>query len=145
MKSKSLLSRIGDAMLIAPEYFVIFNSFDDDEDDKAKKKNDDDNYNKDDLSTLKNIYNDLKGKDVVADDSLNKLFAILGDVSDKNKFINLCLHFVKYISQKSDINNLMYKNVENFIFANNMFNIICHNYPLNKIGLYYNQVMHSLL
>lgn len=134
MKSKSLLSRIGDAMLIAPEYFVIFNSFDDDEDDKTKKKNDDDNYNKEDLTTLKNIYNDLRGKDVVSDDSLNKLFAILGDVSDKNKFINLCLHFVKYISQKSDINNLMYKNVENFIFANNMFNIICHNYPLNKIS-----------
>ena len=134
MKSKSLLSRLGDAMLIAPEYFVIFNSFDDDEDDKTKKKNDDDNYNKEDLTTLKNIYNDLRGKDVVSDDSLNKLFAILGDVSDKNKFINLCLHFVKYISQKSDINNLMYKNVENFIFANNMFNIICHNYPLNKIS-----------
>jgi len=134
MKSKSLLSRIGDAMLIAPEYFVIFNSFDDDEDDKAKKKNDDDNYNKDDLSTLKNIYNDLKGKDVVADDSLNKLFAILGDVSDKKKYINLCLHFVKYIGQKSDIHNLMYQNVENFIFANNMFNIICHNCPLNKIS-----------
>ena len=134
MKSKSLLSRLGDAMLIAPEYFVIFNSFDDDEDDKSKKKNDDDNYNKEDLTTLKNIYNDLRGKDVVSDDSLNKLFAILGDVSDKNKFINLCLHFVKYISQKSDINNLMYKNVENFIFANNMFNIICHNYPLNKIS-----------
>ena len=134
MKSKSLLSRLGDAMLIAPEYFVIFNSFDDDEDDKTKKKNDDDNYNKEDLTTLKNIYNDLRGKDVVSDDSLNKLFAILGDVSDKNKFINLCLHFVKYIGQKSDINNLMYKNVENFIFANNMFNIICHNYPLNKIS-----------
>ena len=134
MKSKSLLSRLGDAMLIAPEYFVIFNSFDDDEDDKTKKKNDDDNYNKEDLTTLKNIYNDLRGKDVVSDDSLNKLFAILGDVSDKNKFINLCLYFVKYISQKSDINNLMYKNVENFIFANNMFNIICHNYPLNKIS-----------
>ena len=134
MKSKSLLSRLGDAMLIAPEYFVIFNSFDDDEDDKTKKKNDNDNYNKEDLTTLKNIYNDLRGKDVVSDDSLNKLFAILGDVSDKNKFINLCLHFVKYISQKSDINNLMYKNVENFIFANNMFNIICHNYPLNKIS-----------
>ena len=134
MKSKSLLSRLGDAMLIAPEYFVIFNSFDDDEDDKTKKKNDDDNYNKEDLTTLKNIYNDLRGKDVVSDDSLNKLFAILGDVSDKNKFINLCLHFVKYISQKFDINNLMYENVENFIFANNMFNIICHNYPLNKIS-----------
>ena len=134
MKSKSLLSRLGDAMLIAPEYFVIFNSFDDDEDDKTKKKNDDDNYNKEDLTTLKNIYNDLRGKDVVSDDSLNKLFAILGDISDKNKFINLCLHFVKYIGQKSDINNLMYKNVENFIFANNMFNIICHNYPLNKIS-----------
>jgi len=58
--SKSLLSRIGDAMLIAPEYFVIFNSFDDDEDDKTKKNKRDDNYNKDDLSTLNNIYNDLK-------------------------------------------------------------------------------------
>ena len=131
--SKSLLSRIGDAMLIAPEYFVIFNSFDDDEDDKTKKNKRDDNYNKDDLSTLNNIYNDLKKKDVISDDSLNKLFGILGDVSDKNKYKNLCFHFVKNINQNSDISNFSYQNVENFIFANNMFNIIYQNYPLNKI------------
>ena len=69
-KSKSLLSRIGDAMLIAPEYFVLFNNFDNDEEDIKNNQKDDDNYNKDDLSTLKKIYNDLGGQDVISDESL---------------------------------------------------------------------------
>ena len=70
MKSKSLLSRLGDAMLIAPEYFVIFNSFDDDEDDKTKKKNDDDNYNKD--SDNKSGKKNTKYKIGKADDDKKK-------------------------------------------------------------------------
>ena len=134
MKSKSLLSRLGDAMLIAPEYFILFNSFDIEDDDKKKNYKEDDNYNKDDLSTLKQIYDDLKREEVVSDESLNKLFGILGNVSDKNRYINLCLHFMKYLGQNSNYGDLLYKNVENFIFANNMFNIICQNYPLNKIS-----------
>ena len=133
-QSKSLLSRIGDAMLIAPEYFVLFNNFDNDEEDIKNNQKDDDNYNKDDLSTLKKIYDDLGGQDVISDESLNKLFGILGDISDKSKYRNLCLHFVRYINHKANKEKLMYKNVENFKFANNMLNKICQNYPLKKIS-----------
>ena len=132
MKSKSLISRIGDAMLIAPEYFIVFNNFDDEDDDKNKKYKEDDDYNKDDLSTLKKIFNELKSQEVVSDESLNTLFGILGNVSDKKKYKNLCLHFVEYINENSDVSKLMYKNVENFIFANNMLNIICHNCEIKK-------------
>ena len=38
------------------------------------------------------------------------------------------------IEQKSDIGNVIYKNVENFIFASNAFNIICQNYQLKRIS-----------
>ena len=38
------------------------------------------------------------------------------------------------IEQKSDIGNVIYKNVENFIFASNAFNKICQNYQLKKIS-----------
>ena len=156
-KSKSLLSRIGDAMLIAPEYFVLFNNFDNDEEDIKNNQKDDDNYNKDDLSTLKKIYNDLGGQDVISDESLNKLFGILGDISDKSKYRNLCLHFVRYINNKANKEKLMYKNVENFKFANNMLNKICQNYPLKKISaddhtkdefeenLKYYQILHNII
>ena len=156
-KSKSLLSRIGDAMLIAPEYFVLFNNFDNDEEDIKNNQKDDDNYNKDDLSTLKKIYNDLGGQDVISDESLNKLFGILGDISDKSKYRNLCLHFVRYINHKANKEKLMYKNVENFKFANNMLNKICQNYPLKKISaddhtkdefeenLKYYQILHNII
>ena len=41
MKSKSLLSRIGDAMLIAPEYFILFNNFENEDEDKTKKHEED--------------------------------------------------------------------------------------------------------
>ena len=133
MKSKSLLSRIGDAMLIAPEYYFLFNNFDNDEEDKSNNKKDDDNYNKEHLSTLKKLFDDLRGQDVISDESLNKLFGILGDVSDKIKYRNLCLHFVRYINQKTKSGHLTYNNVENFIFANNMLSKICQNYPLKKI------------
>ena len=102
-------SRIGDAMLIAPEYFVLFNNFDDDEEDIKNNQKDDDNYNKDDLSTLKKIYNDLGGQDVISDESLNKLFGILGDISDKSKYRNLCLHFVRYINHKANKEKLICK------------------------------------
>ena len=133
MKSKSLLSRIGDAMLIAPEYYFLFNNFDNDEEDKSNNKKDDDNYNKEHLSTLKKLFDDLRGQDVISDESLNKLFGILGDVSDKIKYRNLCLQFVRYINQKTKSGHLTYNNVENFIFANNMLSKICQNYPLKKI------------
>ena len=132
MKSKSLLSRIGDVMLIAPEYFIVFNNFDNEDDDKSKKYKEDDDYNKEDLATLKKVYNELKSPEVISDESLNTLFGILGNVSDKKKYKNLCLHFVEYINENSDFNNLKYNNVENFIFANNMFNIICHNCEIKK-------------
>ena len=55
MKSKSFLSHIDDSMLMALEYFILFNNFDNDEEDKANNKKNNDNYNKDDLSTLKMI------------------------------------------------------------------------------------------
>ena len=131
MKSKSLLSRIGDAMLIAPEYFILFNNFDNDDEDKTKKHEEEDNYNKNDLLILKNVFNDLEREKVLSDESLNNLFGILGNVSDKRKYINLCLHFVKYINENR---KLVYNNIENFIFGNNMLNIICHNCPFNKIS-----------
>ena len=131
MKSKSLLSRIGDAMLIAPEYFILFNNFDNDDEDKTKKHEEEDNYNKNDLLILKNVFNDLEREKVLSDESLNNLFGILGNVSDKKKYINLCLHFVKYINENR---KLVYNNIENFIFGNNMLNVICHNCPFNKIS-----------
>ena len=132
MKSKSLLSRIGDAMLIAPEYFILFNNFENEDEDKTKKHEEDDNYNKDDLSTLKKVFNDLSSEKTLSDESLSKLFGILGNVSDKKEYINLCLHFVKYIQE--NIGNFKYNNIENFIFGNNMLNIICLNCPFNKIA-----------
>ena len=131
MKSKSLLSRIGDAMLIAPEYFILFNNFDNDDEDKTKKHEEEDNYNKNDLLILKNVFNDLEREKVLSDESLNNLFGILGNVPDKRKYINLCLHFVKYINENR---KLVYNNIENFIFGNNMLNVICHNCPFNKIS-----------
>ena len=129
MKSKSLLSRIGDAMLIAPEYFILFNNFDNDDEDKTKKHEEEDNYNKNDLLILKNVFNDLEREKVLSDESLNNLFGILGNVSDKRKYINLCLHFVKYINENR---KLVYNNIENFIFGNNMLNVICHNCPFKN-------------
>ena len=132
MKSKSFLSRIGDVMLIAPEYFIVFNNFDNDDDDNNKKYKEDDDYNKDDLSTLKKVFNELKSEEVISDESLNTLFGILGNVSDKKKYKNLCLHFVEYINENSNFTNLKYNNVENFIFVSNMLNIICHNCEVNK-------------
>ena len=71
MKSKSLLSRIGDAMLIAPEYFILFNNFDNDDEDKTKKHEEEDYYDKNDLLALKNISNDLLSEKVLSDESLN--------------------------------------------------------------------------
>ena len=132
--SPSLLSRLGDAMLIAPEYFLIFNSFDELGEDKPKKFKEEEGYNKEDLSILKKGFIDLKSQDVVSDDSLNKLFGLLGNVSDKKKYLNLCLSFVKYINKNSFTENLRYKNVENFIFTNNIYNIICHNCPIYKVS-----------
>jgi len=131
LKSKSLLSRIGDAMLLAPEYFILFNNFDNEDEEKTKKHEEEDYYDKNDLLALKNVFNDLLSEKVLSDESLNILFGILGNVSDKKKYTNLCLHFVKYINEnrKSE-----YKNIENFIFGNNMLNIICHNIPFNKIS-----------
>ena len=135
MKSKSLLSRIGDAMLIAPEYFIYFNSFDNiGEDDKSKKiKHEDDKYNKEDLITLKNAFSELKKKEIIKDELLSASSAILGNVSDKKQYLNLCLHFVTYISKNTNIENLKFNNIENFIFANNMLNLICQNCPYNKV------------
>ena len=134
MKSKSLLSYLGDAMLNAPEYFILFNSFDIEEEDKTTNHKEKDNYSEEDLSILKKTFNDLRGEEVISDESINKLFGILDDVSNKKKYINLCLHFVKFIRQNSNLEFLRFKNIENFIFANNMFSRIFQNYPLNKIS-----------
>ena len=36
------------------------------------------------------------------------------------------------IEQKYNIGNVIYKNIENFIFASNAFNKICQNYQLKR-------------
>ena len=100
----------------------------------SSNKDDDNNYNKEDLNLLKKIINKLKQPEVVSDESLNNAFNILGNNSDRKGFINLCLNFVKYVNSNSfsnkenkNENKFKYVNFDNFIFANNLFNMISHN------------------
>ena len=137
---KTLLSRLGDALMLeTTEYFILTNNIHNEFENDLKIKYDDNDYNKDDLSTLKKVINKLKKSEVVSDDTLNNVFGILGNNSDRNKYINLCLNFVKYVNTNSYLNkennddNFKYKNFDNFIFANNLLNMISHNCKNNFV------------
>ena len=115
------------------EYYIMYNNLDSGFD-IPSDKNDNNNYNKEDLFLLKKLINKLKKPEVVSDDSLNKAFSILGNNSDRKKFLNLCLNFVKYVNsnpssnkENTNFNYYKYENFDNFIFANNLFNMISHN------------------
>ena len=131
---QSLLSYISNALLVENDYYFLMNDYNKEFGINSKDK-DDDNYNKEDLLSLKNLINKLKKSEVVTDDSLNHSFNILGNNSDKKKYINLCLNFVKYVNsnylsnKENNKNNnyFKYENFDNFIFANNLLNMIYHN------------------
>ena len=131
-KKKSLFSYLGDALLVDSDYYILIDDYNKEFGINSKDKNDD-NYNKEDLLLLKKLINKLKKAEVVTDDSLNNAFTILGNNSDRNKYINLCLNFVKYVNanylsnKENNKNNFQYENFDNFIFANNLFNMISHN------------------
>ena len=130
-KKKTLLSRIGDALFAESECYIMYNNIENDIGLYDINKNEDDDvYNKEDLTSLKILINKLKKSEVVSNDSLNKGFIILGNNSDKKRYINLCLNFVKYANSPNKENkndNFKYENFDNFIFANNLLNMISHN------------------
>ena len=133
-KKKTLLSRIGDALFAENEY-IMYNNIENDMGIYDININEDDIYNKDDLISLKKLINKLKKSEVISDDSLNNAFTILGNNSDRKKYLNLCLNFVKYVNttnKENKKNNYKYENFDNFIFANNLFNMISHNCNNNK-------------
>ena len=130
-KKKTLLSRIGDALFAETECYIMYSNIENDMGlYNINKNEDDDIYNKEDLTSLKILINKLKKSEVVSDDSLNNGFIILGNNSDKKRYINLCLNFVKYVNSSNKENKIdyfKYKNFDNFIFANNLLNMISHN------------------
>ena len=137
---KTLLSNLGDALMLeAREYFILMNNYHDEFENDLKLKYNNNDFNKDDLAILKDVINKLKKSDVVSDDLLNSAFGILGNNSNRYQYINLCLNFVKYVNSNSSINkdnnndNFKYENFDNFIFSNNLFNMISHNCKNNFI------------
>lgn len=98
---------------------------------EEEEEEENNNYNKEELIILKKILNNLKKSEVVSD--LNNAFTILGNNSDRQQYINLCLHFLNYSNSNSlskkenNYNHFKYYNFDNFIFINNIFKIISHN------------------
>ena len=127
-KSKSLLSHIEETIIKDPEYILLMENFGNKNEEEEEENN---NYNKEELNILKIILNKLKKSEVVSD--LNNAFTILGNNSDRQRYINLCLHFSNYSNSNSlskkenNYNHFKYYNFDNFIFANNLFKIISHN------------------
>ena len=127
-KSKSLLSHIEETIIKDPEYILLMENFGNKNEEEEEENN---NYNKEELIILKKILNKLKKSEVVSD--LNNAFTILGNNSDRQQYINLCLHFSNYSNSNSlskkenNYNHFKYYNFDNFIFANNLFKIISHN------------------
>ena len=134
-KNKTLFSHLEEAIKANNTYnFYLMDNF------ENEKENKNEDYNKEDLSTLKTVLNTLKkSEDSFEDDSLNKAFNILGNNSNRQKYINLCLHFVKYANSYSLSNKennykfFKYNNFNNFIFSNNLFNMISHNSTKSSI------------
>ena len=128
-KNKSLLSHIEESIIKDPEYILLMENFGNKNEEEEEEENN--NYNKEELIILKKILNNLKKSEVVSD--LNNAFTILGNNSDRQQYINLCLHFLNYSNSNSlskkenNYNHFKYYNFDNFIFANNIFKIISHN------------------
>ena len=139
-KKKTLFSRMGEVFLLENDYFMLMNNFENEIETniRNKKDNDEGTYNKEDLSLLKKVFNELKKPEVVSDDLLHNCFTILGNNSNNKNYINLCFNFVKYanscsLANKENNNNFKYYNFDNFIFSNNLFNIISQNCQRNNI------------
>jgi len=125
-KKKSLLSHLEESIILDPEYILLMENFG-----NKNKEEENNNYNKEELIILKTNLKRLKKSEVVSD--LNNVFTILGNNSDRQEYLNLCLHFLNYSNSNSlskkekNYNHFKYYNFDNFIFANNLFKIISHN------------------